>query len=181
MAITTQLELILGGARSGKSRLAEQRAEQWLESGAVDQLFYLATGTAQDQEMQARIAHHQQQRQAHWQVIEAHWQLHDVMTRLPANSAVVVDCLTLWFTHGLCEYGLEAFLEAKHAFVESLQMCQAKVILVSNEVGQGIVPLGALSRQFVDEAGRLHQELASIATRVDFVMAGLPLTLKGAD
>lgn len=172
------IELILGGARSGKSRLAEARCLDLLTTNAKQELIYIATATAGDSEMAARIAMHQRDRDPRWQVFEAPLELVDVLANLSPNSVVLVDCLTLWLTNWLCEKGLEAYLAERVRLLEVLAQSQACIVLVSNEVGHGIVPMGELSRQFVDESGRLHQAIAAIASRVQFVMAGLPLTLK---
>lgn len=169
------VELILGGARSGKSRLAESRTS---ESGLEG--VYIATAyQSDDEEMQARIEHHQQQRPAEWAVIEEPIELASVLTQLDsATRCVLVDCLTLWLTNLLLAEDEALFEQQIKALIEALPMLQSRVILVSNEVGHGIVPLGELNRRFVDESGRLHQRIAELADRVDFVMAGLPMRLK---
>ena len=169
------VELILGGARSGKSRLAESRAS---ESGLEG--VYIATAyQSDDEEMQARIEHHQQQRPAEWAVIEEPIELASVLTKLDsAARCVLVDCLTLWLTNLLLAEDEALFEQQIKALIEALPTLQSRVILVSNEVGHGIVPLGELNRRFVDESGRLHQRIAELADRVDFVMAGLPMRLK---
>jgi adenosylcobinamide kinase/adenosylcobinamide-phosphate guanylyltransferase len=172
------IELILGGARSGKSRLAEARCLDLQRASTKQELIYIATATAGDSEMAARIAMHQRDRDPRWQVVEAPLELVDVLAKLSPDSVVLVDCLTLWLTNWLCENGLEAYLAERMRLLEVLAQSQAHIVLVSNEVGHGIVPMGELSRQFVDESGRLHQAIAAIASRVQFVMAGLPLTLK---
>jgi adenosylcobinamide kinase/adenosylcobinamide-phosphate guanylyltransferase len=172
------IELIIGGARSGKSSLAESRCLAKLNDTPLSSLIYIATATAGDGEMAARIGKHQSQRDARWQVIEAPLELVDVLAEVPQHAVVLVDCLTLWLTNWLCERGLEAYLYEQARLLDVLARSKANIVLVSNEVGYGIVPMGELSRQFVDESGRLHQAIAAIATRVDFVMAGLPLTLK---
>ncbi|RMH94162.1 bifunctional adenosylcobinamide kinase/adenosylcobinamide-phosphate guanylyltransferase [Lysobacter pythonis] len=167
--------LILGGARSGKSALAEAWA---LESGR--EVVYVATSEPLDGEMRARIAHHRARRPAGWGLVEEPLAL---ARALCANAAddrlLLVDCLTLWLSNLL---GLED--EARHAceydaLLAALPALPGVVVFVSNEVGLGIVPMGALSRRFVDEAGRLHQQIAARCERVVFVAAGLPLYLKG--
>ncbi|ALU44326.1 bifunctional adenosylcobinamide kinase/adenosylcobinamide-phosphate guanylyltransferase [Pseudoalteromonas rubra] len=177
--MTGRVEFILGGARCGKSRLGEQRAERWLNDGKVARLIYLATARPGDEEMVARIAHHQASRPAYWQLIEETWALDQVLASLASDDCVVIDCLTLWLTTALCDYSDSAFQHKRAALLSALRATRARVILISNEVGHGIVPLGELSRRFVDESGWLHQDIAALADRVDFVMAGLPLTLKG--
>lgn len=178
------LHLILGGARSGKSALAERVAiEQAQTEGKT--LVYVATAEAKDQEMAKRILQHQEDRSADWQTVECPLQLTQVLAELrDKNAAILVDCLTLWVTNNLCQPPLSNWQQAKAEFIELLSNWQegrANLILVSNEVGHGIVPLGELSRQFVDESGWLHQDVAKLANRVDFVMAGLPMTLKGSE
>ncbi|MBD1580838.1 bifunctional adenosylcobinamide kinase/adenosylcobinamide-phosphate guanylyltransferase [Pseudoalteromonas sp. S16_S37] len=176
--MNSKIQLILGGARSGKSRLAEQRASQLLTDGVVEQLIYVATAQGKDPEMQHRIAHHKMHRSADWQVVEEPWLLDEIITSQSEKTCVLIDCLTLWLTYGLCELGLAAVEKKKQQLIQSLQQTAAHVILVSNEVGHGIVPLGELSRQFVDQAGWLHLDLAALAGRVDFVIAGCTLALK---
>ncbi|BBN80710.1 bifunctional adenosylcobalamin biosynthesis protein CobP [Pseudoalteromonas sp. A25] len=176
--MNSKIQLILGGARSGKSRLAEQRAEQLLADGKVKRLVYVATAQGKDPEMQHRIAHHKTHRSAGWQVVEEPWRLDDVVISHSEQTCILIDCLTLWLTYGLCELGFEAVEQKKQQLIASLKQTTARVILVSNEVGHGIVPLGELSRQFVDQAGWLHQDIAALASRVDFVIAGCLLPLK---
>ncbi|MCG7535323.1 bifunctional adenosylcobinamide kinase/adenosylcobinamide-phosphate guanylyltransferase [Pseudoalteromonas sp. OOF1S-7] len=179
--MTGRVELILGGARSGKSRLGEQRAERWLRGGKVARLSYVATARPGDEEMAARIAHHQATRAANWRLIEEPWALDQVLSTLGPDDGVLIDCLTLWLTTALCDYSDSAFQHKRAELLGALRATGARVILIGNEVGHGIVPLGELSRRFVDEAGWLHQDIAALADKVDFVMAGLPLTLKGGD
>ena len=166
------LTLVLGGARSGKSRHAEALVE-----GSGLACHYLATGTAGDAEMAARIAAHQARRGTHWTLHEEPSELAPALERIAApERAVLVDCLTLWLTNLLvAERDLSA---ATDALLEGLQRTRGPVVLVSNEVGQGVVPINAMARIFVDAAGALHQRLAALAGRVDLVTAGLPLTLK---
>ncbi|CAM4029256.1 bifunctional adenosylcobinamide kinase/adenosylcobinamide-phosphate guanylyltransferase [Pseudoalteromonas byunsanensis] len=173
-----EIQLILGGARSGKSALAERKAKALLASGKVDQIVYLATALAKDNEMRSRIAHHQARRDEQWLLVEEPWLVPERLIEQPQRSCVLIDCLTLWLTYGLCEQGLEEYLNKKQQLLEALQITLADVILVSNEVGHGIVPVGELSREFVDQSGWLHQDIANIATHVEFVMAGCALRLK---
>ena len=168
------LTLILGGARSGKSRLALQRAQA---SGKP--VSFIATAQAHDAEMADRIARHQAERPAHWTTIEAPLDLAGAIRAAPSGM-VVVDCLTLWLTHWLCHPEPEGWPAARAALVDALAVRRAdEIILVGNETGLGIIPLGELTRRFVDEAGWLNQDLARLADEVIFVAAGLPLTLKG--
>lgn len=166
--------MILGGARSGKSRLAEQRA---LRSAA--QPLYLATATAGDAEMAGRIACHRRRRGAQWSLVEEPLALADALAaQQGAARCIVVDCLTLWLSNCLHEGCWEA---QKSALLDVLPGLEGHVILVSNETGLGVVPAGALSRRFVDEAGFLHQELAALCHRVTLTVAGLPVELKASD
>ncbi len=165
-----KLTLVTGGARSGKSRLAERLVRA---SGLP--LTYIATAEAWDDEMRARIAAHRQDRGAGWTTIEAP---RDVAGALAgAGGAVLIDCATLWLTNTMLA-GAE--LEAEiAALLAALTQAAGPVVAVSNEVGWGIVPENALARAFRDEQGRLNQRLAAEADLVVGVMAGLPLVLKG--
>jgi adenosylcobinamide kinase/adenosylcobinamide-phosphate guanylyltransferase len=166
--------LILGGVRSGKSRLAEALA---LHSGLP--VTYIATALPDDEEMRERIEAHRKRRLAGWQVVEEPYALAGVLrTHAAASHCVIVDCLTLWLTQLLCA-GEERLARERDTFIEVLPTLEAETLLVSNETGLGIVPLDALSRRFHDEAGRLHQALAGHCERVVFTVAGLPMVLKG--
>ncbi|WP_373092061.1 bifunctional adenosylcobinamide kinase/adenosylcobinamide-phosphate guanylyltransferase [Zhongshania sp.] len=169
------LELYLGGARSGKSRLAEQRV-----CASKLQRIYVATATAGDSEMAARIEHHQQQREADdWRTVEAPEELSAVIRQYATpQTAILVDCLTLWLSNWLAKEDDDNWQQVKGQFLHTLQTAPGHLVLVSNEVGQGIVPLGSLTRRFVDESGRLHQDIAALADRVVFVTAGLEQVLK---
>ncbi|AKX44531.1 adenosylcobinamide kinase [Thiopseudomonas alkaliphila] len=172
----SQCQLILGGARSGKSRLAEQLAtETDLE------VVYIATAQAQDAEMQARILQHQQQRPAHWLLIEEPIQLAQVLQQAARDErCLLVDCLTLWLTNLLLSDEPQLLEQQLTALYECIAELPGQLILVSNETGLGIVPLGELSRRYVDQAGWMHQRLAQLSQRVIFTVAGLPHVLKGA-
>ena len=180
--------LILGGARSGKSALAERLAR---ESGK--EVVYLATARAGDGEMGARIAHHRARRPGHWRTVEESLRLAEVLRRECApGRLLLVDCLTLWLTNLMLsgaqplpetgELALPPAFERERAALLALLDggLPGELVLVSNEVGMGVVPMGALTRRFVDEAGRLNQDVAARAGRVILVAAGLPLVLKGA-
>ena len=168
------LELILGGARSGKSRFAERLA---VESGLA--VTYIATSQALDGEMTARIAHHRERRPAHWALVEEPLQLARVLCeQAAANRCLLVDCLTLWLTNLLMLDDAMRLAEERDALLECLDGLPGRILLVSNETGLGVVPLGELTRRYVDEAGWLHQAVAERAQRVTFMVAGLPMTLK---
>jgi adenosylcobinamide kinase / adenosylcobinamide-phosphate guanylyltransferase len=180
--------LVFGGARSGKSAYAERIAR---ESGK--EVVYVATSRAGDGEMATRIAHHRERRPPEWRTVEEELALAQTLRDWCApQRLVLVDCLTLWLTNlMLCgeeplpESGkllLPArFDQERAALLDVLDAgLPGELILVSNEVGMGIVPMGALSRRFADEAGWLNQEVAARASRVILVAAGLPLVLKGA-
>ncbi len=179
--------LFLGGARSGKSAHAERLAA---ESGK--EVIYIATGAAGDAEMAARIAHHRSQRPAHWRTVEEPIALAAALAewRSPQRM-VLVDCLTLWLCNLLFSDGREypdvgaielpeRFQQERAALLAELAVDRGDIALVSNEVGLGIVPWGAVSRCYADEAGRLNQAVAAACDCVVFVAAGLPLVLKGA-
>ncbi len=182
-------ELIIGGARSGKSALAEQRAR---ESRLA--VTYLATAAAGDAEMARRIRRHQERRPADWGFVEEHRALAQALTReAAAERCLLVDCLTLWLSNLLFADPACRRLEAGEAMesedfqlvqtetaalLEVLPTLPGRILLVSNEVGWGIVPMGALTRFWMDEAGRLNQRIASACERVTLVVAGCPLEMK---
>ena len=167
--------LILGGVRSGKSRLAERLA---LESQFP--VTYIATATSEDDEMRARIAAHQARRPDYWQIIEEPLQLASTLTQHANDECcLLVDCLTLWLTNWLIHPENEQFDAEREAFLTALPLVTSKLILVSNETNMGIIPMGELSRRYCDEAGKLHQEVAQHCDQVILTAAGLPLVLKG--
>lgn len=169
------LELILGGARSGKSRLAERLAR---DSGLA--VCYVATSQALDDEMAARIAQHRARRPADWALVEEPLALARVLREQAApERCLLVDCLTLWLTNLLLADDPQRLAQERDALLACLAELPGRIILVSNETGLGVVPLGELSRRYVDEAGWLHQALAERCRRVLFCVAGLPMTLKG--
>lgn len=169
------IELVLGGARSGKSQYAEQK----IGSQESLKVLYIATATAGDSEMLERITAHQQSRPAHWDTLESPLHLGQALSdNAPVYDYILVDCLTLWLSNCLCHKQPEVFLQEREALLNSLKNIDGKILLVSNEVGTGVVPMGELSRKFVDEAGWLHQAIARIATNVTWVVAGLPQKLK---
>ncbi|WP_432723469.1 bifunctional adenosylcobinamide kinase/adenosylcobinamide-phosphate guanylyltransferase [Jeongeupia wiesaeckerbachi] len=179
--------LILGGARSGKSALAEGLA---LASGLEVVVIATAALRHDDAEMTARIAHHRDRRPAAWATVEEPLALGEAIRReAMSGRLVLVDCLTVWLANLLFDgrdhaetgiVALPARLNAeREALLAALAEVQGDVVLVANEVGLGIVPLGAINRAFVDEAGRLNQAVAAVCDNAVFVAAGLPLMLKG--
>lgn len=179
--------LVLGGARSGKSAHAERLAAQ---SGK--EVIYIATAASGDGEMAQRIALHRAQRPAHWTTVEEKLALAQALATWRApHRVVLVDCLTLWLSNLLFDGGADypdvgaielppRFHAERAALLAELAEPRGDVIFVSNEVGMGIVPYGAITRAYTDEAGRLNQAVAALCDRAVFVAAGLPLVLKGA-
>ncbi len=165
--------LVLGGARSGKSRFAEKLARDSKKT-----LVYLATARAGDDEMQERIDRHKNQRGPDWVTVEEPLALVDALrTEAIEGRIILVDCLTLWLSN-LMSDGAEIDREIT-GLAEYIDVAPVPVIFVSNEVGQGIVPLDRMAREFRDHAGRLHQILAEVCKNVWFVTAGIPQQLKG--
>ncbi|EXF55840.1 MULTISPECIES: bifunctional adenosylcobinamide kinase/adenosylcobinamide-phosphate guanylyltransferase [Acinetobacter] len=168
------LQLILGGARSGKSRLAEKIA---LESGL--NVIYIATAQPLDEEMQERILHHQESRPREWQVIEEPLYLSEKLQEIDAqNQLILIDCLTLWMSNLLLQDAPELQMSQCQKLLTILPNLKSEIILVSNETGLGVVPMGNISRKFIDESGRLHQQIGQIAQKVVFCVAGFPIILK---
>ena len=176
------IHLILGGARSGKSRYGETQVTTLFQQGF--RCHYIATAQGLDSEMRERIARHQMERAA----ADVPWILHEwpvdlashlaeLSHTLDGNSVVMIDCLTLWLTNELLRENGD-WPAQKSALLALLPKLPGHLVMVSNEVGSGIVPMGELSRQFVDEAGWLNQAIAAAADEVTLVVAGLPLTLK---
>jgi len=167
--------LVLGGMRAGKSAMAQHLAEQRSES-----VIYLATATPGDAEMAQRIARHQQDRPSHWRLIEEPIEL---AKRLKANDqagqVILVDCLTLWLTNLLMLADDNTLAAQQQALLDTVSTLEGELILVSNEINMGVVPMDALSRRFCDEAGRLHQALAQQCDEVMLMVAGLPIKAKG--
>lgn len=170
--------LVLGGARSGKSAYAEKLA---IDSDL--HVIYIATAQVYDSEFAARIAQHQSRRPAHWQVVEAPFFLADTLRKHASpDCCLLVDCLTLWLAQWLCPDcnppTSRSWTSARAELLDTLATLPGQIILVSNEVGLGIVPLGEINRQFQDEQGRLNQAVAKVSDKAVFMAAGLPLTLK---
>ena len=178
------IHLVLGGARSGKSSFAEQLTIK-LAREQSKALGYIATATAFDEEMLERISKHQQDRGNGWHLIECPVALSKQLLSLPNNKVYLLDCLTLWLNNQL--YSVESkdkAQQAKHLDSEIKQLVAAllavnvDIIVVSNEVGLGVIPMGAATRLYVDYCGWLNQAVAKVAERVTLVTAGIPLTLK---
>lgn len=166
------LALVIGAARSGKSCFAEG-----LITATPRPRRYIATAEARDDEMRARIARHRADRGSAWTTVEAPLDLGRALAAARPDEVVLIDCATLWLTnHLLADHDLDAEVAA---LLAALAACPAPVVVVSNEVGAGIVPDNALARRFRDEQGRLNQRLAARAELVVTVIAGLPLVLKG--
>ncbi|RMS86536.1 bifunctional adenosylcobinamide kinase/adenosylcobinamide-phosphate guanylyltransferase [Pseudomonas savastanoi] len=169
------LQLILGGARSGKSRLAEK-----LAADSTLKVTYIATSQPLDGEMNQRVASHRARRPEHWGLVEEPLELARVLRENAVpDCCLLVDCLTLWLTNLLMLDNPERLLQERESLLDSLAGLPGEIIFVSNETGLGVVPLGELTRRYVDEAGLLHQALAERCQRVVLTVAGLPLTLKG--
>jgi adenosylcobinamide kinase/adenosylcobinamide-phosphate guanylyltransferase len=179
-------ELIIGGARSGKSVLAEQKARA---SGL--RVVYVATAQALDGEMSQRIAHHRARRPVHWGLVEAPLELVAALRQHAApDVCLIVDCLTLWLSNLLfagdaakqAEAGLPVACPRLsgevQSLIDTLPQLPGHIVIVSNEVGWGLIPMAAVSRLFTDEQGRLNQRVAAVSERVTLVAAGLPLVLK---
>jgi adenosylcobinamide kinase/adenosylcobinamide-phosphate guanylyltransferase len=171
------LHLVLGGARSGKSRYAEQLAKQLSQQSAREVVF-IATATEIDEEMSARITKHQQQRPSDWQLLEAPLDLTSAIQNIK-DKVILVDCLTLWLNNQMYHQPEQDFKGLVQRLADTLNTSDCDIILVSNEVGLGVIPMGKLSRQFVDQAGWMNQALAATADNVCFIAAGLSMRLKG--
>jgi adenosylcobinamide kinase / adenosylcobinamide-phosphate guanylyltransferase len=184
-------ELILGGQKSGKSRRAEQLAQQWLSRSTEHRAVLVATARPWDDEMRERIRRHQQDRAERvpgMVTVEEPLQLARALTQhSTANTLVVVDCLTLWLTNLLMPApGLELEAPAQAAreqaalLVKAIASAVGPVVMVGNEIGLGVIPLGRETRAFVDALGQLNQQVAAACARVTLMAAGLPLTLKAS-
>jgi adenosylcobinamide kinase / adenosylcobinamide-phosphate guanylyltransferase len=195
-------ELILGGQRSGKSARAERLAAQWLAHSPQHSAVLLATGQAYDDEMRARIARHQADRAVRvpsMRTVEQPLNLAEALTaHSAANTLIVIDCLTLWLTnllmpHVLPEMPQKAVLDVNNAsnrplaqqnnaqaatFLRAIELAKGPLVIVSNEIGLGVIPMGHDVRAYVDALGRLNQDVAKVCSRVTLMAAGLPLVLK---
>lgn len=168
-------ELVLGGVKSGKSRHgAAAAAHSGLE------VVFVATATAGDEEMRARIEQHRRERPGHWRLVEEPLHLASVLRRQASpGCCLLVDCLTLWLSNLLHEDDAGLAGREIEALLAALPSLQGRIILIANETGLGVIPANALARRFCDEAGLLNQRLAASCDRVTLVSAGLPLVLKG--
>ena len=174
----SDIRLVLGGARSGKSSYAENLVT---ETGLP--VTYIATAQVYGDEFKARVQHHKNRRPANWTLVEEPHHLTKALTRVAAtNQCVIVDCLTLWLAQWICPDcnppRNSSWQSELDTFLKLLPNLSRTIILVSNEVGMGIVPLGEINRKFQDEQGRLNQAVANIADKVSFIAAGLPIKLK---
>lgn len=178
--------LVIGGARSGKSAYAER-----LAVASQKRIVYIATAQAGDDEMKSRIEHHRERRDVSWTTVEEAIELARVIEKHSGpDTLILVDCLTVWLSNlvfseaGIYpEVGIieppPAFQYQRALLVKALENAKGSVILVSNEIGQGVIPQGAISRWFVDESGRLNQDVATACERAVLIVAGLPVVLKG--
>lgn len=187
--------LFLGGARSGKSALAETDVYAWLQAHPHGRVIYVATAQVWDDEMRDRIELHRQRRPETWHLVEEPMQLATLLDRYNEQQSdhqplcIMVDCLTLWLTNQLCQVDVaddsaavaQAAAGARRAMeqlLESVQRFSGALVMVSNEVGSGIVPMGKLSRQFQDLSGAMNQQLAQVCDKVTLAVAGLPVSVK---
>lgn len=183
-------EFILGGQKSGKTRRAEQLAREWMDAAPDRAAIYVATGQAWDDEIRQRIARHQIDRAARvpgMQTVEAPLQLAQALQQYSQpNTLLVLDCLTMWLTNWMMpapesegNQPLAHNWQAQRAlFLEVLPQCAGPVVIVGNEIGLGVIPMGREVRQFVDALGVLNQDVAQVCSRVTLMAAGLPLQLK---
>lgn len=170
--------LVLGGARSGKSRFAEQEADQWLSDHPNSERLYVATAQIYDDEMRTKVEQHKAQRGNNWHTIEEPENLTQVLAaEMDDDKFILVDCLTLWLTNLLLKEANTD--EAIEELCSLLKSAKGEIVMVSNEVGLGIVPDNKLARQFRDIQGLANQQIALAAQKVILITAGLPLVLKG--
>lgn len=183
-------ELILGGARSGKSRFAENRALDCEAKGMS--VIYIATAEAWDPEMVERLAHHRNRRPANWMTVEEPVSLAAALkAHAGLDRCLIVDCLTLWLSaltfkgqagaqmESGASINCELFWRERQALLDVLPTLPGEIILVSNEIGSGVVSENRLARRFADEQGRLNQDIAALCEKVTLSVAGIPLSLRG--
>ena len=174
MSLSSGIHLVLGGARSGKSRYAESIASD-LENQESASVVYVATARSLDGEMEDRILQHQKDRPSKWLTVEEPLNLNTVLETV-VQEVVLIDCLTLWLMNAMEDVdGMPRLIDE---FLEQLEKTSKTVIIVSNEISMGVVPMGELSRRYVDELGRLHQKVGAIANRVTLMVAGIPHAIK---
>jgi adenosylcobinamide kinase/adenosylcobinamide-phosphate guanylyltransferase len=177
--------LVLGAARSGKTRFALNLAKS-LASRGDDRVIYVATAGAHDAEMRERIDRHRAERPANWETLEAPRELGHTLTWIEAPAVIVIDCLTLWLSNAMLRdfreeepaQVLPTWTRERAAFMQWVGACSHALIIVSNEVGGGIVPTSVLGRRFQSEHGWLNQDVASVCEEVTLIVAGLPLRIK---
>ncbi|WP_420170086.1 bifunctional adenosylcobinamide kinase/adenosylcobinamide-phosphate guanylyltransferase [Catenovulum agarivorans] len=170
MVSLANFHFVIGGARSGKSKFAEQLATPY------NQVCYIATATRFDGEMDTRIQHHQDRRPKNWLLIEEPIELANALKQAEQQADVILlDCLTLWINNLMFEKKQVEWQKEFDHLAATIQSLKVDIIVVANEVGLGVVPATAICREFVDEAGRLNQTLAQIAHKVTFMAAGLPM------
>ena len=170
------LTLVLGGARSGKSAYAENLAAK---SGNT--VIYVATAEVLDGSIKKRVELHRERRPAEWKTVESPLSLAKTVQGLAGEGVtVLVDCLTMWVTNLLCAENKDLLKQEIDSLIMVLPELAGDIILVSNEVGLGVIPMGELTRDYVDTAGKLHQHVAAQADNVVMVVAGLPMAFKGA-
>ena len=166
--------LVMGGVRSGKSAFAQD-----LVAATGKPVCYVATSQVWDDEMAQRVERHKLNRPEQWQLIEEPIALAATLNRLNnAQQAVIVECFSLWLSNLLCLEDDQVFEREHQSLLKAVEQFQGDLVLVSSEVGLGIMPMNALARRFADEAGMLNQALAKLTDRVTFVAAGLPMPLK---
>ncbi len=168
-----KLTLVLGGAAAGKSTYAEALVKK-----ASDSKIYIATARVLDAEIEAKVQKHKIARGSGWTTIEEPLDLPAALATVSNRDAVLIDCATMWLSNQMMAE--ENLADAQHLFLKALVGCPAPVVIVSNEVGQGIVPANAMARQFREAQGHLNASIAEIADTVLFVIAGLPQVLKGS-
>jgi len=179
--VNTTHHLIVGGQRSGKSRHAERLAATWLAQAPGREVVVVATAQAWDEEMRQRIARHQADRPRGWRTVEEPQHLSAVLAREAApNRLLLVDCLTLWLTNWLMPVGdqpdLAAWQAEFEAVLSGLRHSTSTVVLISNEVGWGVIPMSSQVRAFVDELGRVNQAVARACAELTLMVAGQPWT-----
>lgn len=172
-----EIVFVIGGCRSGKSSYAMQTAEKV----PAEQKIFIATCVPQDDEMKRRVARHQKERSQNWVTVEAPLDLPEaILQNSRRGDVILVDCLTLWVSNLLIETGDEKKIEDTiPQLIEALQKATCPIVLVSNEVGTGIVPENQLARQFRDITGWVNQAVARCANKVVWMVAGIPVTVKG--